>query len=51
MQIVEILIILTICIVFIVYTNYIPLSSTKSIYYGINNCKYYPKYKWTQYYK
>lgn len=52
MQIVEILIILTICIVFLLYIrNYIPSSSTKSIYYGINNCNYYPKYKWTQYYK
>lgn len=35
MQIVEILIILTICIVFLLYIrNYIPLSSTKSIYYA-----------------
>lgn len=42
MQIVEILIILTICIVFIVNTQ---------LYTCINNCKYYPKYKWTQYYK
>lgn len=42
MQIVEILIILTICIVFIVNTQ---------LYTCINNCNYYPKYKWTQYYK
>lgn len=42
MQIVEILIILTICIVFIVYTQ---------LYTCINNCNYYPKYKWSQYYK
>gem|GEM_PF-3685995 len=34
MQIVEILIILTICIVLLYIRNYIPLSSNKSIYYA-----------------
>lgn len=51
MQIVEILIILQFALFLLYIRNYIPLSSTKSIYYGINNCNYYPKYKWRQYYK
>lgn len=51
MQIVEILIILTICIVFIVIRNYIPLSSTQINELCINNYSHYPSYKWKQHYK
>lgn len=51
MQIVEILIILTICIVFIVYTQLYTIEFYKINLLCINNCNYYPKYKWSQYYK
>lgn len=51
MQIVEILIILTICIVLLYIRNYIPLSSTQINELCINNYSDYPSYKWTQYYK